>query len=626
MGLGDGTITDNDHYERPDLVPEDRPIVGRGSAHRGRARSAVYSLSMRITLSMLVLAAIPLLLLWYIDQQRLSLISPVVQTETQGYAERTAAIASGSVSTFVRQAVDSWAKDQANELSVWLRTHPLTDPSDKQALNDLRSMAVQPFWGEGITWIYDRSGRVIFHPNRSLEGRSLSELEGVCTGLNEVARVDLESPTNGEIRCEGKPNILAVAPVANTDYLMAAMLPRQYLDDAQDNVRNNTTQFREVIESRMAFVTNDIRRRGTAYISVAFALIALFAILLARTIVKPIRRLTDLMTSPHGGKLVVDPNLKTRDEIGELARAFEKMAGDLVRSRDELMRREETIARANTEIMRLNLDLEAKVQERTRRLEKALEELKSLDKSKDDFISLVSHEMRTPLTSISAYTEALISGGVARNWDQQKSFLTIIFDEAERLTRLINDVLDISRMEAKRMPFNFKEINLASLVEKAVLNNRKTAENKNISLKYKISYDRPELSQVYADYDRTMQVVTNLLSNALKYTPEGGRVRVSLGVERKVDRHGKARRMSKVTVADNGMGIPEADKERVFEKFGQIDSVDYHHEGSGLGLAIARLIVEEHGGILGFTSKLGEGSMFYFTLPLTKDDRLDGEG
>jgi len=237
-------------------------------------------------------------------------------------------------------------------------------------------------------------------------------------------------------------------------------------------------------------------------------------------------------------------------------------------------------------------------------LKAANQQLKQLDRLKDEFLSTVTHELRTPLTSIRSFSEILFDNPELEI-DRQQNFLAIIISESERLTRLINQVLDIAKIEAGRMEWVTGRIDMNQVIEGAVATIRHLFEEKNIDLKVRLADNSPV---VQGDRDRLMQVVINLLSNAEKFCrPVGGKVAVTLSM-------GEAGLI--VGVSDNGRGINQEDQQHLFEKFHQIsDQATGNPMGSGLGLAISKLIVEHAGGRIWVDSESGKGATFYFSIP-----------
>jgi len=258
--------------------------------------------------------------------------------------------------------------------------------------------------------------------------------------------------------------------------------------------------------------------------------------------------------------------------------------------------------------LRIILEDERSVRENLERsraeLEEANEKLKELDRMKSEFLNTVSHELRTPLTAIKAFAEILLDNE-GEDLETQIEFLGIINKEADRLTRLINNLLDLSRIEAGRMNWHFEPSDLDELVHNAFQTLRPAAEKKEVH--YAVETQSEGLP-VHCDYDKMQQVFTNLIGNALKFTPSGGSVTIT--TRRVGDK-------AEVVVADSGMGIAPEFHAKIFEKFGQVDTSETREiKGSGLGLPIARSIVEAHKGTLTVDSDAGKGARFIVRIPL----------
>jgi two-component system sensor histidine kinase GlrK len=235
------------------------------------------------------------------------------------------------------------------------------------------------------------------------------------------------------------------------------------------------------------------------------------------------------------------------------------------------------------------------------------ERLKQLDNMKLDFISHVSHGLRTPLTSIKAASSMLLEGAFDDSRERQNELLAIIHSECDRLIGAVNRILDISRMEAGMMEYRLSEGELPLIVQNIVLKLVPLARQKNIELEL---LPFPALPLVRMDGDRVMQVVENLLGNALKFTPPGGKVTVSLSL--KEDKGNFVR----VSIADTGPGIPKQHLAQIFERFKRIEMGRETTIGTGLGLSIVKHIIAYHGGRIWVRSTPGRGSTFSFALPV----------
>lgn len=231
-------------------------------------------------------------------------------------------------------------------------------------------------------------------------------------------------------------------------------------------------------------------------------------------------------------------------------------------------------------------------------------ELRRLEQIRQDFVANVSHELRTPISSIKGYAETLLEGAL-EDKDNAKEFISIIYHDSNRLATLLNDLLDLSKIESGKMKMFFVELDPISLIKRAVTVIENQAKAKSLALKIDIPQGLPKIK---ADETRFSQVMINLLDNAIKYSSEGGTVTISAKV---VDN------ALQIDISDTGIGISENDLPRIFERFYRVDKARSRElGGTGLGLSIVKHIVSVHGGQVWVKSKLGHGSTFSFTIPL----------
>ena len=233
-----------------------------------------------------------------------------------------------------------------------------------------------------------------------------------------------------------------------------------------------------------------------------------------------------------------------------------------------------------------------------------ISDLRRLERVRQDFVANVSHEFRTPLTAIQGFAETLLSGALDDPANRRR-FVEIIREHAMRLARLTEDLLKLSRIEAGQLKLEFRPVSVAQLVESCV----ETAQLKAVPKRLSLNVELPSgLPTVRGDANSLQEVLQNLLDNALQYTPGGGKIEVSASCS-------ESRVI--VTVADTGIGIPQAEQERIFERFYRVDEARSREAGgTGLGLSIARHIMEAHGGRLWVESAVGEGSRFHFSIPV----------
>lgn len=333
---------------------------------------------------------------------------------------------------------------------------------------------------------------------------------------------------------------------------------------------------------------------AVAILTVFVAMIALYLIV-RYVIVKPLKHLRDVSDDVSLGKLEVRADIHTNDEFEELAQSFNRMLRHLTETQGELQQ--------------VNTDLDAKVDE----LAQLNMRLYEMNRLKDDFLANMSHELRTPLNSIIGFSEVL--QGLDALTDKQRRYAGNIQKSGRLLLEMINDILDLAKMEAGKMEVRPSEFNVGLVVQAQCDMVRSLAEDKNIDL---ATHVEDQLPPVYQDQAKVQQILTNLLSNAIKFTPEGGRIDV--GVAR--DEAGQL----VLTVADTGVGIAQEDCDIIFEKFRQSSSVlgedglTREYAGTGLGLSILRELCRLLQGEISFVSELGQGSTFQVVLPWVCSD------
>jgi signal transduction histidine kinase len=242
-----------------------------------------------------------------------------------------------------------------------------------------------------------------------------------------------------------------------------------------------------------------------------------------------------------------------------------------------------------------------------REIEVKSRELEVASQHKSEFLASMSHELRTPLNAIIGFSDVLLEGMFGEMTDKQTEYLRDILASGQHLLSLINDILDLSKIEAGRMELEVEDFHLPSAIDDALLLMRERAARRGLTLDRRVD---ARLGQIRADQRKVKQVLLNLLSNAVKFTPEGGRIEV---------RAAPVSDAVEVSVKDTGVGIAPEDQEAVFEEFRQVGTSDKKAEGTGLGLALCRKFVELHGGRIWVKSQVGQGSTFTFAIPVRRE-------
>ncbi len=317
-------------------------------------------------------------------------------------------------------------------------------------------------------------------------------------------------------------------------------------------------------------------------------------IIVRYVIVKPVKHLKEVSDAISAGELNVRSEIQTGDEFEDLSHAFNRMLRNLVSMQDQWRK--------------VNADLDRKVDE----LAQANMALYESNRLKSDFLATMSHELRTPLNSILGFSDVLLSSNQLN--EKQQRWVRNIKSSGDRLLALINDILDLAKIEAGKMQVRLEDFSVHDVCEGMLNMFRPLAEKKNIDLRGQIAPDIPVLRQ---DVTKLQQILQNLLSNAIKFTPEGGRVLLKAEAE---PLH------VVVTVSDTGVGIAPEEQDLVFEKFRQSGNpLTREHAGTGLGLSIVRELSKLLGGEVTLQSELGRGSTFTVRLPLhlSEEPRLE---
>jgi two-component system, NarL family, sensor histidine kinase BarA len=341
------------------------------------------------------------------------------------------------------------------------------------------------------------------------------------------------------------------------------------------------------------FHTNRAILISTALVTVLLTMMGSYLIV-RYVIVKPVKHLKEVADAISAGGLNVRSEIQTGDEFEDLSHAFNRMLRNLVNMQERLRK--------------ANSDLDRKVDE----LAQANLSLYESNRVKSDFLATMSHELRTPLNSILGFSEVLQSS--AGLTEKQTRWAANIQSSGQQLLNLINDILDLAKIEAGKMQVRLASFNASDLCDGMITMFRPMAEKKNIDLRTVIVEGTPPLRQ---DMVKLQQILSNLLSNAIKFTPEGGRVTLKAEVDGP---------WAIFTVTDTGVGIAAEEQELVFEKFRQAGNpITREHGGTGLGLSIVRELSKLLGGEVTLQSELGRGSTFTVRLPLqlSEDSRLE---
>ena len=305
-------------------------------------------------------------------------------------------------------------------------------------------------------------------------------------------------------------------------------------------------------------------------------------------------------------------------EVGFLALS-DKKSGDAYNEQDvkvlDIISDEMAVAIENAlrfnEIEEFNVTLQGKVDDATKQLRHTNEKLKALDETKDEFISMASHQLRTPLTSVKGYVSMVLDGDAGPLNEQQNKLLRQAFTSSQRMNYLISDLLNVSRLRTGKFVIETQQTNLAEVVQSEVEQLTETANARGLELKFEMPKDFPTLE---LDETKTRQVIMNFIDNAIYYTPAGGKIIVELEAnEQRIE----------LRVVDNGLGVPKKDQHQLFSKFYRADNAKRARpDGTGLGLFMAKKVIIAQGGAVIFNSQEGKGSTFGFTFPRVNKEAI----
>lgn len=412
----------------------------------------------------------------------------------------------------------------------------------------------------GYAYVVSHKGDLIAHPDISLvlEKRNLTALPQVKAAL-----------AGGQTSIGGQPSL-----VGQRVFASHASIP---------DLGWVVFVERPVAEAYAPLYASILRTSLLVFLGLGIAVAV--SLLLNRRVVRPVEVLRDGVARIGRGDLEHRLQIDTGDEIESLAEEFNRMADRLQGSYAEL---------------------ERKVEARTRELAIVNSRLSEESRHKSAFLANMSHEFRTPLNAIIGFSEVLLDPALKVTEEERKQFLTDILNSGRHLLKLINEILDLSKIEAGRMELEIEPASLRDLFEMVQSSTRALAARKRIECRFDADGLREPIAM---DAARIKQVLLNLVGNAFKFTPEGGRVWVEARVENE---------MVRVEMGDTGPGIPAEEQDRIFLEFHQIKVAKDggKPEGTGLGLALARRFVEMHGGRLWVESQVGKGSRFIFTLPI----------
>jgi signal transduction histidine kinase len=515
-------------------------------------------------------------------------------------------------------------------------------------LDKLQEMVskVNPHGQEGYSWILSNASAVVAHPKKPFLGKDLIETityknitsdhfnskipKAIELAENYLAQNPVKDKNDKEqvekfnnskrfieslkefaqTRDNDKLDVTLLNPELAQTLIQADPQRAKHIIDAKNAIKNGqpyvvanddfytvfmpiqfskvTTPWSVAVSIPMTKILNNahaVRNYVVVVSLISLVVIALVLYLIVRNISRPILLLSKTANILGQGNFDIDiPIINSKDEIGTLSKAFKFMAEEI-----------------NTLIKKL--------QDHAKALEEKNRYLNKLNELKDEFMANTSHELRTPINGIIGIVESMIDGATGCLTQEQKFNLAIVSNSGKRLSNLVNDILDFTKLKNKEIVLQIKPVDLKTIVDTVIILSKPLIKGKDLILVNEIDGSLPIID---ADENRIQQILYNLLGNAIKFTDKG-KVCVSAKVQNE---------LVSVSVSDTGIGIPSDKFDRIFESFEQVDgSTAREYGGTGLGLSITKKLVELHGGAVAVDSKLGEGSTFTFTMPLSKTSR-----
>jgi signal transduction histidine kinase/DNA-binding response OmpR family regulator len=468
--------------------------------------------------------------------------------------------------------------------------------------------------------ISDNHGEILARTSKlphSIEGISDSFAYGVAENALKTDQLLIQSFT----RDEAKTPVYDIAAPIVTQKMNTPLSGEEVILGISDEPMTEGTS-EKIGVARVGIsldsMNEEISRasRTIRNVTVTVVLLAIgMTVFLVGLIVNPVQQLVAATERVASGDLDKPVVISTNDEIGELGQSFNKMTQDLKRYRIELEEYSRT--------------LEQKVEERTKALRLINEELhrtnqqlETVSKLKSEFLANMSHELRTPLNAIIGFSEILCDQSFGPLKQKQLKYAQNVVTSGKHLLQLINEILDLAKVESGKMELHTETFRLADVLAEISSFGRGLAAKKGITIRQHIS---PRTVTITADPKKVKQIFYNLISNAIKFTPVGGLVEISTAMvgdfEASEDDQFVVRRYVEFCVRDTGIGIEQADQERIFHEFQQVDgSYSRQYEGTGLGLSLTKKLVELHGGSIWLESEKDKGTSVYFTIPMTEKD------
>jgi len=517
-----------------------------------------------------------------INSNRVKNINNLISEDIKHTIDLTIIKNAENQTTLIKSFIKQKAIDIANQIDIYLKLNPNKTIKDLQDDPVFTKIAIQKIYKTGYTAIHDTTGINYFHKDSKVVNKNLSEFKQKLPNFWKIIEKSFTQESEGYYQWinQNKNAIqkyMHIIPIKNKtsdnkSLLLAITIQLDEFTAIQNETYETLKEQTKYNFKKLNTLLENINKEFILLYSIMGIGLFLIISFIYYNILRPIHYLSEIANSITSGKTKLRAKIKNKDEIGDLADSFNEMTKKLVTHNNELKKE----------------------------IDKQTEKIKS-------FISITSHQLRTPLTGTKWFLELLLENNEKNLTSNQLEYLKQVFQSNERMIDLVNDLLSLAKIEDSNMKLEIKKTNIYDTIQSVLKDNIDRINKYKIKIINKI---KPSLI-IQTDESKIRQVFHNLITNAIKYS--NGKIKIYCK---------KTRHEIKFLIKDNGIGIPLKQQKRIFSKFFRADNaLTAKIEGTGLGLYIAKLIIEAHGGIIGYKSKENKGTTFFFTIKLNYKKR-----
>ncbi len=586
-------------------------------------------LPLKILLTILVLSLIPLTFVFYISLSNIETTERNLDYTLTGVENDVLNTTEKWTEEEARNIIKQKAVDVSKQIQIYVKYHP-ESLTELESDEELKKIAVQPVGETGYTAVHDRNGINHFHINPKIVGFDLHNLADRYPAFWRILEKSLTQESEGYYLWEDpdgkvRKKYMYCTPINETELVVCATTYLDEFSECQKEIKNTiTSHFKNIKEENKSLYISSLNKFFLIFFILTVGIV-FGAIILTQAIVKPIIILKKAVEKIRKGNLNINLKTDSKDEIGELTFAFNKMVKEIKNSRKKLKKYNEELEKTvkdrtkelnkrikeldETKLALLNMmedmdETNKKLVKLQRELKRSLRELKEADVKKNEFISIASHELKTPLTAIHGFSQLLQSPKIFNDYGKSKKYLKIMEKETQRLSKIVNDMLSLSRIDLGTIKQNLEETDIKKFMEDIERETKRMIKEKGLKYEFKIDEN---LSRIITDKEKLTEILLNLINNAVKFTPKGKIIVKAF----------KEKNNIHFVVKDTGIGISKENQKKIFDRFYQVDS-SYTRKasGTGLGLSLCKEYLELMGGRIWIKSKLGRGSEFHFIIPI----------